>query len=67
MATNRPRKKNVMQSRAQFACDRCGVILRTYTNAETENYQFNCRKYTDLCYYRRQLITQSLRKPNLCT
>ena len=30
-------------------------IVRSYTNAETENYQFNCRKYTDSCYYQRQL------------
>ena len=38
-------------------------IGRSYINAETKNYQFNCRKYTNSCYYQRQLITQSLRKP----
>jgi hypothetical protein len=37
-------------------------IVRSYINAETEKYQFNCRKYTDSCYHQRQLITKSLRK-----
>ena len=33
-------------------------IVKSYINAETEKYQFNCRKYTNSCYYQRQLITQ---------
>ncbi len=46
-----------------------GVIFFTVRSdkyAETEKYQFNCRKYTESCDYQRQLIMQSLRKPNLC-
>ena len=74
MATNRPRKKKCHAVKSAIClwqmCITGGVIffiVRSYTNAETENYQFNCRKYTDSCYYQRQLITQSLRKPYLCT
>ncbi len=70
MATNRPRKKKCHALKSAIClwqmCITGEVIFfigRSYINAETENYQFNCRKYTNSCYYQRQLITQSLRKP----
>ena len=29
-------------------------VVRSYNNAETEKYQFNCRQYTNSCYHHRQ-------------
>ena len=72
-ATNRPRKKGHPLKSAICLWQMCitgGVIffiVKSYINAETEKYQFNCRKYNNSCDHQRQLITQSLRKPNLCT
>ena len=73
MATNRQRKKKCHPLKSAIClwqmCITGGVIffiVRSYINAETEKYQFNCRKNTDSCYHQRQLITQSLRKLNLC-
>ena len=73
-ATNRPRKKKGHPLKSAIClwqmCITGGVIffiVKSYINAETEKYQFNCRNYNNSCDHQRQLITQSLRKPNLCT
>ncbi len=61
-ATNRPRKK-MLSTQERNLLVIGGVIfftVRSYIYAETEKYQFNCRKYTESCDYQRQLIMQSL-------
>ncbi len=75
MATNRPRKKNCHPVKSAICLwQMCitGVVIffivRSYINAETEKYQFNCRKYTISCDHQRLLITQSLRNVSMkCT
>ena len=45
------------------SCITGGVIffvVRSYSNAETEKYQFNCRKYTNSCYHQRQFINANV-------